>query len=59
MSTNVVEATYFPVWRKGGTVACVDDISPPSWASGAYLKESKADCCKAYSILKIEECLAA
>ena len=59
MSTNVVEAAYFPVWRKGGTVACVDDISPPSWASGAYLKESKADCCKAYSILKIEECLAA
>jgi hypothetical protein len=58
-STNVAEATYFPVWRKGGTVACVDDKSPPSWASGAYLKGSKSDCCKAYSILKIEECLAA
>lgn len=58
-STNVVKATYFPVWRKGGTVACVDDLFPPSWASGAYLKGSKSDCCKSYSILKIEECLAA
>ena len=27
-STTVAEAAFFPVWRSGGTVACVDDISP-------------------------------
>lgn len=58
-STSVAEVTFFPVWRKGGIVACVNNTFPPVWASGAYLKGSKSDCCKAYSILKIEECLAA
>lgn len=48
---------FFPVWRSGGVVACVDRASPPSWASGAYLKESKSDCCEAYSMLRVEECL--
>ena len=50
---------FFPVWRSGGTVACVDRASPPSWASGAYLKESKSDCCEAYSMLRVDECLRA
>ncbi len=50
---------FFPVWRSGGTVACVKRSSPPSWASGAYLKESKSDCCEAYSMLRINECLRA
>ena len=50
---------FFPVWRSGGIVACVDRASPPSWASGAYLKESKSDCCEAYSMLRVDECLRA
>jgi hypothetical protein len=48
---------FFPVWRSGGA-AFVDCISPPSWALGAYLKESKSDCCEAYSV-QLDECLAA
>ena len=50
---------FFPIWRSGGSVACVNRASSPSWATGAYLKESKADCCQAYSVLQLDECLAA
>ena len=50
---------FFPVWGSGGNVACVDGAPPPSWASGAYLKGTKSDCCEAYSILRVKECLAA
>lgn len=59
-----VEATsngegFYPMWRTGGNVVCVDDPSRPSWASGAYLKETKSDCCEAYSMLRVNECLSA
>ena len=47
----------FPVWGSDGNIVCVDDTSPPSWALGAYLKEIKSDCCKAYSILQRSECV--
>jgi hypothetical protein len=50
---------FFPVWGSGGNVACVDGAPPPSWASGAYLKGTKSDCCEAYSMLRVKECLAA
>lgn len=50
---------FFPVWGSGGTIACVDDASIPPWASGAYLKGTKSDCCKAYSMMRVNECLEA
>ena len=50
---------FFPVWGSGGNVVCVDGAPPPSWASGAYLKGTKSDCCEAYSMLQVKECLAA
>ena len=49
---------YYPVWGAGGTVACRDG-TPPGWATGAYLKETKSECCDAYSMLKVDECLNA
>jgi len=48
---------YYPMWGPGGSIACVDG-TPPTWASGAYLKNSKEECCKAYSSLKVTKCLS-
>ena len=48
---------YYPLWGPGGSIACVDG-PPPTWASGAYLKNSKEECCKAYSSLKVTECIS-
>ena len=50
---------FFPVWGSGGNIVCVDGASPPSWALGAYLMETKSDCCKAYSMLRVSKCLSA
>lgn len=49
---------FFPVWGAGGSIACVDGTAP-SWARGAYLKESKSDCCKAFFMLQVDQCLQA
>jgi hypothetical protein len=49
---------FFPVWGTGGTVGCYDGVAP-SWARGAYLKETKSDCCKAFFMLQVDECLNA
>lgn len=52
---------FFPEWRENGAIGCLGDFtsSPaPSWARGAYLKESKSACCKAFFMLQVEECLA-
>lgn len=48
---------YYPLWGPGGSVACVDG-APPAWATGAYLKDSKEECCKAYSSFKVTKCLS-
>jgi hypothetical protein len=53
---TVSTGLFFPVWGTGGDVACVDSVAP-SWARGAYLKESKSACCKAYFMLQVDECL--
>jgi hypothetical protein len=50
---------FFPVWGFRGNIVCVNDASPPGWALGAYLKETKETCCKAYSMLRVSECLSA
>lgn len=50
---------FFPVWGTDGSIGCMDDNLPPSWASGAYLKESKDDCCKSFFSLQVDECLEA
>jgi hypothetical protein len=50
---------YYPVWGPGGSVACLDGSIPPTWATGAYLKNSKEECCKTYSSLKVAQCLSA
>lgn len=50
---------FYPIWSTGGSIQCVDGISPPSWAKGAYLKESKSDCCQSYFMLRVDECIAA
>jgi hypothetical protein len=50
---------FFSVWGSGGNIVCVDGASPPSWALGAYLKETKSNCCKAYSMLQVSECFLA
>ena len=59
--TTVVTGTglFFPVWGAGGSISCIDGTSPPSWASGAYLKASKADCCNAFFSMQIDVCLKA
>lgn len=49
---------FFPVWEETGGAICVVGTAP-SWASGAYLKESKSDCCEAFFMLQMEECLVA
>ena len=49
---------FFPVWGTGGAIGCVVGTAP-SWATGAYLKESKSDCCKAFFMLQVNECLDA
>jgi hypothetical protein len=54
---NTDTGHFYPVWESSGIVICVDGASPPSWASGAYLKQTKSDCCLAYSMLRIDECL--
>ncbi|KAL3822931.1 hypothetical protein ACHAXA_011646 [Cyclostephanos tholiformis] len=48
---------FYPVWESSGIVVCVDGASPPSWASGNYLKQTKSGCCEAYSMLRVNECL--
>jgi hypothetical protein len=50
---------FFPVWGTDGSIGCMDDSVPPTWASGAYLKESKDDCCKLFFSLQVDECLEA
>lgn len=50
---------FFPVWGADGSIGCMDGTTPPSWASGAYLKESKDDCCKLFFSLQVDECLEA
>jgi len=49
---------FFPIWETGGAIACVDGTAP-SWARGAYLKESKSDCCQTFFSLHVDECLGA
>jgi len=46
---------FFPVWETGGAI-CADGTAP-HWASGAYLKQSKNDCCEAFFMLQMDECL--
>ena len=48
---------FFPVWSTDGAHACIDGTSPPTWVIGAYLKESKVDCCKSFFSLQVDECL--
>mmetsp|Transcript_15025 Transcript_15025/g.29711 ORF Transcript_15025/g.29711 Transcript_15025/m.29711 type:complete len:1992 (-) Transcript_15025:64-6039(-) len=48
---------YWPVWGEDGAIGCVDG-EPPSWATGAYLKDSKSECCDAYFMLQIDACLS-
>ncbi len=48
---------YWPVWGEDGAVGCVDG-EPPSWATGAYLKDSKSECCDAYFMLQVDACLS-
>jgi hypothetical protein len=50
---------FFPVWGTDGSIGCMDDSIPPNWATGAYLKESKDDCCKLFFSLQVDECLEA
>merc|ERR1712176_825256 len=50
------DAGFFPVWRNDGSIGCVVGTAP-SWVEGAYLKESKSDCCEAFFMLKVRECL--
>jgi len=48
---------FYPVWGGSGESFCRDGTSPPSWASGAYLKSSKSDCCNTFFSLDVDECL--
>jgi len=54
MSSNT--GLFFPMWGTGGSIGCVDGIAP-SWVAGAYLKESKSACCRAFFMLQTNECL--
>jgi len=54
MSSNT--GLFFPVWGSDGSIGCVDGIAP-SWVTGAYLKESKSACCRAFFMLQTNECL--
>eukprot|EP00985_Skeletonema_marinoi_P025844 scaffold19363_cov164-Skeletonema_marinoi.AAC.5 len=47
---------YYPIWGPGGSITCVDS-TPPTWALGAYLKNSRRECCKTYSSLNVAKCL--
>ncbi len=48
---------FYPLWGPGGSMACVDTVTPPTWALGAYLKNSKRECCKTYASLRVAKCL--
>lgn len=48
---------FYPLWGPGGSMTCVDTGDPPTWALGAYLKNSKRECCKTYSSLRVAKCL--
>lgn len=52
---NSDNGLFFPVWETGGAICSVG--TPPQWASGAYLKQSKNDCCEAFFMLQMDECL--
>jgi hypothetical protein len=56
MDSGTGTGLFFPVWGPDGAVACIDETAP-SWAKGAYLKESKSDCCEAFFLLQVDECL--
>ena len=47
---------FFPVWETSGAI-CIVGQEAPDWASGAYLKESKSECCEAFFMLQMDECL--
>ena len=47
---------YYPKWGPGGSMTCVD-VDPPSWALGAYLKNTKRECCKTYAALNVAKCV--
>merc|ERR1711933_229579 len=54
---NLERGRFFPVWETGGAI-CTDG-TPPHWASGAYLKQSKSECCEAFFMLQMDDCLKA
>lgn len=55
---NSDKELFFPVWGETGGAICTVGTAP-DWASGAYLKKSKLDCCESYFMLQMEECLKA
>lgn len=57
-SSGISSGKFYPVWGAGGAGGCVD-ATPPSWVTGAYLKDSKSECCDAYFMLQASECLNA
>ncbi|KAL9184328.1 hypothetical protein ACHAXT_002414 [Thalassiosira profunda] len=49
---------FFPIWGTEGGAACIDASSPPPYAKGEYMKDSKSDCCQSFFALDFDECLA-
>jgi len=46
---------FWPLWSRGNKpVECEDR---PKWATGAYLKVSRSDCCDAFFRLQVDQCL--
>ena len=50
---------FFPIWGTEGGAACIDASSPPSYAKGEYLKDSKSDCCQSFFALDFDRSVSA
>jgi hypothetical protein len=56
--SNSGDGSYFyPVWEDNGVGFCSSG-SPPSWATGPYLKKTKKQCCDSYFMLQKLECMS-